>query len=363
MWDFNKTQSLITNNIDSIFINIVSNTLFSLFTVLITLTIGLYFYNRIIKKENQVEFQTYISGESSHIVCKEDSYFVKDIPNILLQYRKKMKTTNDEEELYFWKTRVSTFTIFTDGKKILLNNRKEFKNNKTIFNPKLDAFGAKKFHNSSLKCKLSKQFMESKIIKMESISGIVIENNRGFIRFLKKNDETVIMIGFIAYVDSNDLKKGIEFSKVQYDDCTNNDVDRDTNIISPLSCLSPDDENLTAKAKLGIKYLQSKVVVENDDFISCKKEEFQNEGIEPSLFYHKDEVIEDNLKEINGIGIKIEESLNEIGIFTFKQITEWSEDNIAWIDNQLPFKRRVVKKEWIKEAERLFNSQNKETHA
>ena len=61
----------------------------------------------------------------------------------------------------------------------------------------------------------------------------------------------------------------------------------------------------------------------------------------------------DDLKEISGIGLKIEEALNELGIFHFDQIASWTNNNAKWIDNYLVFKGRVIREDWIGQAKLL----------
>jgi NADH-quinone oxidoreductase subunit E len=61
----------------------------------------------------------------------------------------------------------------------------------------------------------------------------------------------------------------------------------------------------------------------------------------------------DDLKEISGIGLKVENALYELGIFHFSQIAEWTNDNIAWIDTYLNYEGRVVREDWITQAKHL----------
>jgi NADH-quinone oxidoreductase subunit E len=67
--------------------------------------------------------------------------------------------------------------------------------------------------------------------------------------------------------------------------------------------------------------------------------------------------IPDDLKEISGIGLKIEEALNELGIFHFGQIAAWTPENVKWIDNYLVFKGRVNRENWIGQAKLLAAGQ------
>jgi NADH-quinone oxidoreductase subunit E len=61
----------------------------------------------------------------------------------------------------------------------------------------------------------------------------------------------------------------------------------------------------------------------------------------------------DNLTRIKGVGIKIEESLNEIGIYHFDQIAAWDTENIAWADSTLGFPGRAKREEWVAQAKAL----------
>ena len=68
--------------------------------------------------------------------------------------------------------------------------------------------------------------------------------------------------------------------------------------------------------------------------------------------------IPDDLKEISGIGLKIEDKLNELGIYHFDQIANWNEENVRWIEEFLVFKGRVERENWIGQAKILAASAN-----
>ncbi|MEQ3625278.1 MAG: NADH-quinone oxidoreductase subunit NuoE [Marinobacter sp.] len=62
----------------------------------------------------------------------------------------------------------------------------------------------------------------------------------------------------------------------------------------------------------------------------------------------------DNLKEIKGVGPKLETQLNEMGIYHFEQIANWTTDEIAWVDTHLVgFKGRVTRDDWVAQAKTL----------
>ncbi|MBZ8119643.1 hypothetical protein KUD11_13420 [Roseovarius sp. LXJ103] len=62
----------------------------------------------------------------------------------------------------------------------------------------------------------------------------------------------------------------------------------------------------------------------------------------------------DNLKEIKGIGPKLEKLCNSLGFYHFDQIAGWSADEIAWVDQNLEgFKGRVSRDQWVAQAKVL----------
>ncbi len=68
----------------------------------------------------------------------------------------------------------------------------------------------------------------------------------------------------------------------------------------------------------------------------------------------------DNLTRIKGIGIKIEETLNGIGIYHFDQIANWTEENIAWADSTLGFPGRAKREKWVEQAKALASGEETE---
>lgn len=62
----------------------------------------------------------------------------------------------------------------------------------------------------------------------------------------------------------------------------------------------------------------------------------------------------DNLKEIKGVGPKLEEMLNEMGVYHFDQISAWGAEEVAWVDSRLGrFKGRATRDDWIGQAKIL----------
>ena len=62
----------------------------------------------------------------------------------------------------------------------------------------------------------------------------------------------------------------------------------------------------------------------------------------------------DNLRRIKGIGRGFEKHLNQLGIYRFAQIAEWTEAEQEWIGNELGFVGRVQRDGWVRQAELLL---------
>ncbi len=61
----------------------------------------------------------------------------------------------------------------------------------------------------------------------------------------------------------------------------------------------------------------------------------------------------DDLKQISGVGPVLEGKLNELGIFHYAQIAAFSREDIDKIDEQLNFKGRIDRDEWLEQAKAL----------
>lgn len=61
----------------------------------------------------------------------------------------------------------------------------------------------------------------------------------------------------------------------------------------------------------------------------------------------------DDLKKIKGVGPKLENTLNGLGIFHFDQIAAWKSKEIEWVDTYLSFKGRIARDQWIAQAKKL----------
>lgn len=58
----------------------------------------------------------------------------------------------------------------------------------------------------------------------------------------------------------------------------------------------------------------------------------------------------DNLQRIKGIGPKVEASLYALGVFHLDQIAGWTTADVDWVEQQLAFKGRIVRENWVAQA-------------
>lgn len=77
-------------------------------------------------------------------------------------------------------------------------------------------------------------------------------------------------------------------------------------------------------------------------------------GVKPELLTAPRGGQADDLGLIWGVGEKLAEKLHAMGIWHFDQIAKWTEEHIAWFENEVPgFKGRVVRDKWIEQCQKL----------
>lgn len=62
----------------------------------------------------------------------------------------------------------------------------------------------------------------------------------------------------------------------------------------------------------------------------------------------------DDLKRISGIGPKLEQVLNGMGIRQFAEIARWTEKDVKRVDDQLGFGGRIARDGWVGQAKALM---------
>lgn len=79
-----------------------------------------------------------------------------------------------------------------------------------------------------------------------------------------------------------------------------------------------------------------------------------------SLLLSKPQGAADDLKKISGVGPKLENTLNQTGIFHFAQIARLSQKAIDELDDKLAFKGRVARDKWVEQAKALSGASAKD---
>ena len=75
------------------------------------------------------------------------------------------------------------------------------------------------------------------------------------------------------------------------------------------------------------------------------------EGVRPQALDGPRNGQADDLKQIKGVGPKLEKLCNTLGFYHFDQIAGWSDAEVAWVDENLEgFKGRVTRDEWVSQA-------------
>jgi NADH-quinone oxidoreductase subunit E len=62
----------------------------------------------------------------------------------------------------------------------------------------------------------------------------------------------------------------------------------------------------------------------------------------------------DDLKVISGIGPKLEQVLNKMGVSTYAQISSWTDADVSRIEEHFGFPGRVLRDGWIDQASKLI---------
>lgn len=79
-----------------------------------------------------------------------------------------------------------------------------------------------------------------------------------------------------------------------------------------------------------------------------------------SLMLSKPQGAADDLKKISGVGPKLENTLNQTGIFHFEQIARLSQKAIDELDDKLSFKGRIARDKWVEQAKALMDDTAKD---
>lgn len=85
-----------------------------------------------------------------------------------------------------------------------------------------------------------------------------------------------------------------------------------------------------------------------------KAEKFMTDAPKPAALYETRPAEVDDLKEIKGIGPVMERILNDNGCYHFKQLANFSKQDIEWISAAIQtFPDRIERDRWVEQAEGL----------
>ena len=129
----------------------------------------------------------------------------------------------------------------------------------------------------------------------------------------------------------------------------------ETAYVAPAATPAPAPAPVSApKPKPVAKEKPAKAKEPIPDYDGDGKLEGTDEGTRPEKLSGPRGGKADDLKQIKGVGPKLEQQLNELGFYHFDQIAAWGADEVAWVDANLKgFKGRVSRDNWTQQAKTL----------
>ncbi|MFN6952064.1 MAG: fused NADH-quinone oxidoreductase subunit E/endonuclease, partial [Albidovulum sp.] len=119
----------------------------------------------------------------------------------------------------------------------------------------------------------------------------------------------------------------------------------------PATTVSPKSENTTARNARGasagpsVKAGSGEPAPEDAAAVRAKK---------PRTLKAPRKAGPDDLKQIKGVGPKLEALLHSLGFYHFDQLAGWTAEELAWVDENLEgFKGRASRDGWVEQARLL----------
>jgi len=60
------------------------------------------------------------------------------------------------------------------------------------------------------------------------------------------------------------------------------------------------------------------------------------------------------VNNVSGIGPKLEQKLNSLGVWHYAQISSWSQKEVDWVNAAISFRGRVEREKWVTQATALL---------
>ena len=179
----------------------------------------------------------------------------------------------------------------------------------------------------------------------------VIDTNKESLAVAEANKLGIPVIGIL---DTNSAPEGID-----YPIPGNDDAARAIGLYCDLIARSALDGMAAQMGSAGVDIgeLVDAPVEEILDVVETSKEVEEETpesiGTKPTLFSEAPSE-KDDLKKITGVGPKLEEAMNKLGIYQFAQVASWTNDEIMWIDDSLSVKGRIERDDWVGQVSELI---------
>ena len=179
----------------------------------------------------------------------------------------------------------------------------------------------------------------------------VIDTNKEALAVAEANKLGIPVIGIL---DTNSAPEGID-----YPIPGNDDAARAIGLYCDLIARSALDGMAAQMGSAGVDIgeLVDAPVEEILDVVETSKEveEETPESVctKPTLFSEAPSE-KDDLKKITGVGPKLEEAMNKLGIYQFAQVASWTNDEIMWVDDSLSVKGRIERDDWVGQVSELI---------
>ena len=179
----------------------------------------------------------------------------------------------------------------------------------------------------------------------------VIDTNKEALAVAEANKLGIPVIGIL---DTNSAPEGID-----YPIPGNDDAARAIGLYCDLIARSALDGMAAQMGSAGVDLgeLVDAPVEEVLDIVEAPKEIEEDipeaVGTKPALFTEAPSE-KDDLKKITGVGPKLEEAMNKLGVYQFAQVASWTNDEIMWIDDSLSVKGRIERDDWVGQVSELI---------
>ena len=179
----------------------------------------------------------------------------------------------------------------------------------------------------------------------------VIDTNKEALAVAEANKLGIPVIGIL---DTNSAPEGID-----YPIPGNDDAARAIGLYCDLIARSALDGMAAQMGSAGVDLgeLVDAPVEEVLDIVEAPKEIEEDipeaVGAKPALFTEAPSE-KDDLKKISGVGPKVEEAMNKLGVYQFAQVASWTNDEIMWIDDSLSVKGRIERDDWVGQVSELI---------